>query len=97
MTDCWDGASQASEVGHLKVALMFLHLSRISFPRYYTPTVAYLAIESSRSDWMEIVRVKRIPERVMGAIGPGHVDPLRCEEVGDGIVTSSPIPVGHSE
>jgi hypothetical protein len=33
----------------------------------------------------------------MGAIGPGHVDPLRCEEVGDGIVTSSPIPVGHSE
>jgi hypothetical protein len=33
----------------------------------------------------------------VGTVRPDYVDSLCCEKFGDGVFTSSPIPVGHSK
>jgi hypothetical protein len=59
----------------------------------------YLSVEVVGYKGMEVVRVQRVPERIVGAVRPSHIDSRSCKEIGNRtcVFTSSPVPIRYTE
>jgi hypothetical protein len=56
----------------------------------------YLAIEIAWHDWMEVILIERVGDRLILPIGPAHLDFRREDEVRKRLI-NCPVPIRNTE